>query len=370
MIRSAGPTNSAKLRVRQSLRSLRLVRNVDAGALLELFLVYGVAAILGIRIYLELTGYPQVGGDGLHIAHMLWGGLLMLISLVLLIAFLGKSVVRLAAILGGLGFGIFIDELGKFITTDNNYFYRPTFALIYIIFVVLFLVFRMIDRKKTLTQTESLVNALDIVKELVRHDLDSKEKHQALTLLAQSDQRDPVVIALQQTLEGATPAPTTLPNPATRLAQSAHALYLKVIDMPWFARALIVLFAFLAVIDILSVIGTVVSDPHFKPSAPNLSFADWGDLISSGAFAALVVAGIVRLRRSRVLAYQWFRRAMLVSIFLSQVFSFYSEQLVAIVGLVLNLLLLGALNYTISEEEEGADAIPVAGASASSPVSV
>ncbi|MGE0539303.1 MAG: hypothetical protein AB7R89_03905 [Dehalococcoidia bacterium] len=363
-------SSSTTLRVRQTLKSLRLVRNVDAGALLELFLVYAVAAILGIRIYLELTGYPQVGGDGLHIAHMLWGGLLMLISMVVLIAFLGKSVVRLGAILGGLGFGIFIDELGKFITTDNNYFYRPTFALIYIIFVVLFLVFRMIDRNKILTQTESLVNALDIVKELVRHDLDSKEKHQALALLAHSDQRDPVVIALQQSLEGATPAPNKLPDPAVRLARSAHDLYLRVIGMPWFARALIVIFAFLAVADILNVIGTVVSDPLFKPGAPNLSFTDWGDLISSGVFAGLVVAGIVRLRRSRVLAYRWFRRAMLVAIFFSQVFSFYSEQLVAIVGLMINLLLLGALNYTISEEEEGAESIPVIGAPASSPVRV
>lgn len=370
MTSRVGQSESAEQRFRQSLKSLRPVRNVDAGDLLELFLVYAVAAILGIRIYLELTGYPQVGGNGLHIAHMLWGGLFMLISLVLLIAFLGKSVVRFAAILGGLGFGIFIDELGKFITSDNNYFFRPTFSLIYIIFVVLFLFFRMIDRNKKLNQTESLVNALDIVKELVRHDLESKEKQQALTLLAQSNQHDPIVIALQQTLEEATPAPNKFPDPAARVAQAAHHLYLKVIGLHWFARALIVLFSLLAISDVLNVIGTVVTDPFFKPDAPNLSFVDWGDILSSIAFAALVVAGIFGLRRSRVIAYRWFRRATLVAILFSQVFSFYSEQLVAMVGLVILLLILGALNYTISEETRGAESIPAVGASTTSPIRI
>ena len=54
------------------------------------FLVAGVASILAIRVYLILTGYPQLGGGGLHIAHMLWGGLLMLVALILMLAFLGR----------------------------------------------------------------------------------------------------------------------------------------------------------------------------------------------------------------------------------------------------------------------------------------
>ena len=49
----------------------RLVRNADADNLLERFLVAAAAAVLGIRLYLEATGYPQVGGRVLHIAHML-----------------------------------------------------------------------------------------------------------------------------------------------------------------------------------------------------------------------------------------------------------------------------------------------------------
>ena len=67
-----------------------LVRRVEAGGALETVLVSAVATLLGIRAYLQATGFPQVGGGGLHIAHMLWGGLLMLIAVVLALIYIGR----------------------------------------------------------------------------------------------------------------------------------------------------------------------------------------------------------------------------------------------------------------------------------------
>ena len=43
----------------------RMVRNADLKSLLETFLVSAAASFLGIRLYLALTGYPQIGGHGL-----------------------------------------------------------------------------------------------------------------------------------------------------------------------------------------------------------------------------------------------------------------------------------------------------------------
>jgi len=326
----------------------RPVRNVDSGSLLENFLIYAVAAILGIRLYLEATGYPQVGGGGLHIAHMLWGGVLMVIAIVFLLAFLGKTIVRLSAVLAGLGFGIFIDELGKFITSDNDYFYQPTFAVMYVIFIVLFLWFRAIDRRRTLSPQEALVNALDYIKEAVRHDLDMTEKEQALALLRQSDQADATVQALERMLDTAEPLPDPRPNPLQRLGRWAHAQYRRVVGRRWFPGALDALFVVIGLLDLAGLIATLTDEDL----PPDLSVVQWGDLLSSAAVCALILIGIVSLRRSRLGAYRWFRRAVLVSIFLSQVFSFYSQQLAAVIGVAIDLVLLAALNYVIHEEHE------------------
>jgi hypothetical protein len=86
------------------------IRNLEAERLWENFLVSAVTSIFIIRFFLFLTGYPQLGGAGLHIAHMLWGGLFMLIAIIILLSFLTRAAMTTASILGGAGFGIFIDE--------------------------------------------------------------------------------------------------------------------------------------------------------------------------------------------------------------------------------------------------------------------
>ena len=47
-------------------------RNSDGLLLVDSFVVAAVVSFLGIRAFLTLTGFPSIGGGGLHIAHMLW----------------------------------------------------------------------------------------------------------------------------------------------------------------------------------------------------------------------------------------------------------------------------------------------------------
>ena len=148
------------------MKTRRLPRRVDLGALLDTLLICAVVTILIVRTELYLTHYPQLGGHGLHIAHLLWGGLLMLISLSLLLAFVTPSVRQLAAVVGGIGFGLFIDEVGKFVTADNNYFFKPSAAIIYCVFIVAFVIVRQLERRSAFTRREYLLNAIEMIKDV------------------------------------------------------------------------------------------------------------------------------------------------------------------------------------------------------------
>jgi hypothetical protein len=88
----------------------RASRNADFGALQETFLVTAAATILIIRTDLWLTNYPQIGGNGLHIAHLLWGGLFMVAAIGALVTFLGRPSRRTATVIGGIGFGMSTEQ--------------------------------------------------------------------------------------------------------------------------------------------------------------------------------------------------------------------------------------------------------------------
>src|SRR5664279_3472362 len=179
--------------MRMARRSLsRLTRNADSSVLLESFFIAAVASFLGIRWFLAFTGYPRIGSGGIHIAHMLWGGLLMLLALLLLFAFLDRSVQSVAAVIAGLGFGTFIDEIGKFVTADNDYFYRPAVALIYGLFVVAFLVARAFVGRSRLTKTEALANALDLLEGTLDGPIEPDDQARIHRLLELADTRAPL----------------------------------------------------------------------------------------------------------------------------------------------------------------------------------
>jgi|GEM_PF-1113194 len=123
--------------------SLSPQQTTEKLALLDTYVVSTVLTIVGIRLFLEFTGYPQIGGNGLHVAHMLWGGLAMAVASLLLLL-IEKPNKSLIAVVAGVGFGFFIDEVGKFVTSDNNYFFKPTAFLIYISIIAVWLIARVI----------------------------------------------------------------------------------------------------------------------------------------------------------------------------------------------------------------------------------
>jgi hypothetical protein len=106
---------------------------------------FGVAVVL-TRLYLALTDYPQIGGGTYHIAHALWGGLLLTVGSILPLIWANRWALTLAAVLSGAGVGLFIDEVGKFITTRNDYFFPLAAPIIYLSFLALLYLARRVAR--------------------------------------------------------------------------------------------------------------------------------------------------------------------------------------------------------------------------------
>ncbi|HEX3244183.1 MAG TPA: hypothetical protein VHX16_02135 [Chloroflexota bacterium] len=334
------------------------VRNVDGASYLESLLVSAVAAVLSIRLYLRLTGYPRIGNGDMHIAHMLWGGLLMLVALVLLLAFLGKHVKRAAAIIGGLGFGAFIDELGKFLTSDNDYFYKPTGALIYVIFITLFMTFRWIERRRMHSRTELLVNAADMLPDVIIDGARSDEISRSLALLERAGEESEVTRAMRRVVLSAQRVSDQPPSIPTRIAQDARAVYERVLGQLWFQRAILVIFVGNAVVGIAVVAFVVTQTSDILLSPEERSFTTMGQAIAATLVWGLAIVGTIRLRHSRAAAYGWFKRSVLATIFFVQVFLFVQNQALALVGLFVNLILLSGVNALIRAEHRRVEAPP------------
>jgi hypothetical protein len=160
-------------------RTAVVVRNIHGVEAVEWFLFLAVATILITRLYLRVTGYPQIGRGQLHIAHALWGGALMILALLISWLFLGSTPRLVSIILGGIGFGLFLDEVGKFVTKTNNYFYRPSAEIMYVVVVMVLLIARIVRDLKKPTAPEALANAAAIATDGIGHGLPARLRSQA-----------------------------------------------------------------------------------------------------------------------------------------------------------------------------------------------
>jgi hypothetical protein len=179
----------------------RPVRRQGADNYLLFTLLSFAAAVVCTRLFLQLTGYPQLGKGGLHIAHVLWGGLLLFVAALLPLVIANRWVYSVDAILAGIGVGLFIDEVGKFITQTNDYFYPLAAPIIYASFLIIVLLYLRIRRSPPRSPRTEFYRALDGLEEILENDLDPAERQeleQSLSYVAgQNEQPELARLAIE-----------------------------------------------------------------------------------------------------------------------------------------------------------------------------
>jgi hypothetical protein len=154
----------------------RPVAREHAAGYLRLTLLSFALTVALTRLFLSATGYPQLGSQTLHIAHLLWGGLALFVGALLMLIVVNRWAYVAGALLTGIGVGLFIDEVGKFITRTNDYFYPPAAPIIYTFFLLVLLLYLELRRPPARDARSELYRVFDDLQEVLDRDLDAHER--------------------------------------------------------------------------------------------------------------------------------------------------------------------------------------------------
>jgi hypothetical protein len=136
-----------------------------------------------------------VGNGVLHIAHALWGGLLLIIAAILPLILINDWALLLSAVLSGLGVGLFIDEVGKFITQKNDYFFPPAAPVVYGFLLIMVLVLLAVSKTRRDKPRNELYRAIEALHEIAEGDLDANEWKALFDRLAVARESDDPQVA-------------------------------------------------------------------------------------------------------------------------------------------------------------------------------
>lgn len=346
--------------------SSSLVKRSSAADNLLLFLVTAAASVLLTRLYLFAFDYPTIGGSRFHIAHAIIGGALLTASYLLLLSFHGRRVRQLTAVLAGWGFGQFIDEIGKFITRDNNYFYQPVPVIIYVCFILFFFVYRRLDKYTPRDPRELSFDLIEKLEDLADNKLFQPNrvliKETISKILAGPKSR------YQYFAHGVGQLIEAMP---TRMSPRPHRIYKKIqSSWKWLdevtanRRPVFYVLISIFLVYIAFTFWTMTAFLyHFSQNSFNAanhgidSRTDWAVYIaqlSSQVISALwMTQGLIKLvRRQRTQALKLFKNGLAINILITHVFAFYIEQFSAVISLIA-MLMLFVLVENILDEEDG-----------------
>ncbi len=343
-------------------------RSYALGPQLDTFLVCAASGVILNRTLLIVLGYPQIGSrkpGGIHISHSIYGGFAMMVAATVALAFLAPATRWFVAVVGGLGFGWYVDELGKYVS-NAGYLFKPALALIYVVFILMFLTFRTMASRQ-FTEDDAVVNALESLQAAALGSLDDRQRRDAVLRLDHLGPDTSFAARVRDLLADAPASPMRPPGRIRRARNGLRSRYTAWSHRRSFTVVIEVFFFLLAVSTLGGVVGLSLDGPGITRPSEQIATA------AAALAGVLVLVGIVRLRKSRLAAFRWFDRALLVWILVVQVYLFHQEQFAAVLGLAVDLFVWAMLRSAIAievgreEQEERERREEAGGAPAGSP---
>lgn len=317
-------------------------------------MVIAIATILVTRLYLELTNYPQVGGKTLHIAHALYGGAAMMFALLVGWMFIGFGVRVFTVVLGGIGFGLFLDEVGKFVTKDNDYFYGPSSEIMYVLVVILLVFSRVVREIKRPSTEESLANAAAIAASGVAHGLPDHRREWALRMVARAEAEgadQSIVAGIRLLLVNAAPGSARLYRMQLFAPRLVPAFFKSPRWVPFIGWAMVVV-SFVTVV--FGVVELVLGDLHLDRRDMTIDIDRMGIasgilFISACLTLALALPAMLRLTRDgRLWPLKMLRVAALIYTMLNALVDFAQEGFAALGNVAIGLFALAIISHRIT----------------------
>lgn len=338
-----------------------LIKRSTSSDLLLLFLISAAFSVLGIRVFLETFNYPAITHGQIHLAHAIIGAVLLSVANIAVLTFHGKRVRQYAAIIGGLGFGQVIDEIGKFITRDNNYFYQPVPMIIYLVFISLFFIYRYLDRYTPKQPKEIVYDTLEHLEEL-----------------AESNFREPSQLWIEKALERVAHSNNNYEIFAEHILKIIHTVrlkpktengYVQKIQSSWrwlddFTAERRPVFYFLLGVFLIYITTTLFSTSTFIQTILHRQFANSQYDVDSRFEFALIVAqftsqlisallmvrGFISLvNRKKIRALEFFRNGLAVNILITHIFTFYFRQFATVPELVITVGMFAIVQNILDE---------------------
>ncbi|MBU3935254.1 hypothetical protein KJ909_01125 [Patescibacteria group bacterium] len=325
----------------------------NASELILIMMVSAIGTVLLTRLFLDMTSYPIIGGGKWHISHLFWGGILMLWGMILALITHGQKYKKIASVGFGWGLGWFIDESGKFLSIDNDYFFQPAIVVMYIFFVLMFLLYRFLERNIAQNPKTLLYQALADLEEITEKDLGKSKKRELIKKLNRLTKKtDPAIKFFVIGLKNLIVKIEAIEDKKERRTQRWWKGIKRFTYHDVFKKRFALIF--LLVLALIYAIGGIYDAMIFGKYLFSQEWNGWMfglkiffDFLTSIFFMAGIY-WVWRKKKSRGINY--FRMGLLINIFLSSVFKFYLEQFSGVFSLVVSVVILTGLGRLRKEK--------------------